>query len=259
MTTNPNSPSPGPPPLVFTVALLVVGLFGAGGSFAWQECRIYFSWDAITALGTVGLAVIAGLALRYAKQQIADFRAESRVQHLNDLERQFRTEPLASSRKNLANSRLLGGKRLDPSDPPAELRDLLNFFEHVGWLLHNQVLNFEDVYVEFHFWILHIFADARELIEKENKESPIYYKYLKEMQRRLTERREQDGPVKIAIKEFYQEEARLSGSSPIPRGFRVLPESQTQGVSRFGWEEQDQFPMGGAAPSAKSTRRPDRT
>jgi hypothetical protein len=48
-------------------------------------------------------------------------------------------------------------------------------------------LNLEDVSVEFHYWILHVWADARKLIKSEQAENAIYYEFLEKMVNRLLE------------------------------------------------------------------------
>lgn len=54
----------------------------------------------------------------------------------------------------------------------------MNFFEHMGYLLEGKYLNIEDVSVEFHYWILHVWGDAKRLIKNEQAENAIYYEFL---------------------------------------------------------------------------------
>jgi hypothetical protein len=149
-----------------------------------------FSWDAVTAIATCALVALGVGTLIYAGVQINDFRKEARVKHLIDLVAQFETEPYASIRRRLGAART-DGTRLRPLDveyPPSELYDVMNFFEHVGFLLDGNYLGLEGVSVEFHYWILHVWADARELIKKEQAEDdPIYYEFFAKMVNRLLE------------------------------------------------------------------------
>ena len=146
-----------------------------------------WNWDAATAIGTLALAVIAGVALWFAWKQITDFRKESRIKHLIDLVSEFEREPLASYRKNLGAKRTPGGQLvpLDLNNPPPEMHDVLNFFEHVGYLLDGGYLGLEDVSVEFFYWISHLWVDGHGLIKKEQSESVTYYEYLEKMEHRL--------------------------------------------------------------------------
>ena len=58
---------------------------------------------------------------------------------------------------------------------------MLNFFEHVGFLLDGNYLSLEGVFIEFHYWILHVWADAEKLIKSEQAESAQYYEFLERM------------------------------------------------------------------------------
>jgi len=174
------------------------------------------SWDAVMAIATCTLV--------YAGIQIRDFRKEARVKHLIDLVTQFETEPYASTRRRLGSART-DGTSLKPSElehPPPELYDVMNFFEHVGFLLDGNYLDLEGVSVEFHYWILHIWADARELIKKEQADDRIYYEFFEKMVNRLLEydrprTGKLDLPSTADIEEFYLDEARNPVGSPLRR------------------------------------------
>ena len=102
----------------------------------------------------------------------------------------------------------------------------MNFFEHMGYLLEGKYLELEDISVEFHYWIFHIWADARDVIKSEQLEEPIYYEYFERMVGRLSDReRKRMGkfelPCKTEIEDFYAEEAHLPGGSPLPRQRRL--------------------------------------
>jgi hypothetical protein len=183
------------------------------------QCSI--NWEAWTAIGTVSLAVIAGVSALYAKQQLNDFRRESRIAHLISLVDQFEREPMAGTRRMLGAKRAPGGVLvpLDLNNPPPELHDVMNFFEHMGYL------NIEDVSVEFHYWILHVWADARKLIKSEQAENAIYYEFFEKMVNRLLEYdRPRTGalqlPTDTEIEDIYAEESHLPIGSPIPRAKR---------------------------------------
>jgi len=196
------------------------------------------NWDEVTALATVAL-FLAGIAtLLYARNQLNDFRREARVKHLIDLVDQFEREPMATYRRKLGAERVPSGKlqKLDLENTPPGLHDVMNFFEHVGYLLDGKYLDLEGVSVEFHYWILHIWTDARDVIRREQSDDPIYYEYLDKMARRLLDYdRPRTGKLRLPteedIEDFYLEEANLPTGSPIPRQRRKRRERQGLGFS----------------------------
>ena len=82
-------------------------LIESGSVLTHLHCLI--NWEAWTAIGTVSLAVIAGVTALYAKQQLNDFRRESRIAHLISLVDQFEREPMAGTRRALGSKRAPGG------------------------------------------------------------------------------------------------------------------------------------------------------
>lgn len=184
----------------------------------------YVGWEGLTAIATVVLTLIGGLAAAYAKRQLDDFRKESRVKHLIELVEQFEREPLASQRQRLGKQRTSDGKLkpLDVDAPPYELHDVMNFFEHMGYLLDGNYLDLQGVSTEFHYWIFRVWADAKEIVKVEQLETSVYYEYFKKMVGRLVEiEKQRFGKFKLPsqedIADFYLEEAHLPAGSPIPR------------------------------------------
>jgi hypothetical protein len=194
-----------------------------------MSCVLHFvackvGWDGLTALSTAALMAIAIVAALYTRDQIKDFRKEAKIKHLIDLVDQFERDPWATQRRQLGRLRVHDGK-LNPltlDDPPDELHDILNFFEHMGYLLDGGYLDIVGVSVEFHFWIFHVWADAASLVEYEQAESPVYYEYVTKMVSRLVEleRKRLPGfkfPTTADVVDFYEGEAHLSTHGPIPR------------------------------------------
>jgi hypothetical protein len=184
----------------------------------------FVGWDGLTAIATVALALIGGFAAAYAKGQLQDFRKESRIKHLIELVDQFERDPLASHRRKLGEQRIGNGKLkvLDLNDPPYELHDILNFFEHMGYLLEGDYIDLHGVSIEFHYWIFHVWADAKPLVSYERAETPVYYKHLERMVERLVEVDKQrfgkfEFPSQEDLTDFYMEEARSRAGIPIPR------------------------------------------
>jgi hypothetical protein len=192
------------------------------------ELACLIGWDGATAIGTMVLALLGIMTVAYAKRQLEDFREESRIKHLIDLVDQFEREPLATYRRSLGATRAPGGKlqTLDLNNPPPELYDVMNFFEHMGYLLDGKYLDLEGVFVEFHYWILHVWTDARELIKNEQSEDPVYYQHFEKMERYMEEYERKgkgkfDLPSATDIEDFYAQEAHLAIGSPIPRQRRL--------------------------------------
>jgi hypothetical protein len=168
--------------------------------------------------------VIAFFSARYAKRQLDDFRRESRIAHLIALVDQFEREPMAGTRRTLGAKRAPNGVLLplDLNNPPPELHDVMNFFEHMGYLLEGGYLNIEDVSVEFHYWVLHVWSDAKKLIKSEQADNAIYYEFFEKMVNKLLQYdRPRTGalqlPTEPEIEDFYAEESHLPVGSPIPR------------------------------------------
>ncbi len=184
----------------------------------------WVGWDGVTALATFLLVVVGIVTVIYAGSQLEDFRRESRIKHMIDLVNQFESDPLARYRRELAQKRVSDGvlQPLDLENPPAEVYDIMNFFEHMGYLLDGNYLNLDDVAVEFHYWILRVWADVSELVKIEQSEDSIYYEFFEKMVRRLQEYdRPRTGklalPSRSDIEDFYSDEAHISPGSPMPR------------------------------------------
>jgi hypothetical protein len=191
----------------------------------WWLFRHWIGWDGLTALSTFLLVVVGIATVVYAGFQFHGVQRESKIKHMIDLVTQFETVPLAKYRRELAKKRLSSDgalQSLDLENPPAELYDIMNFFEHMGYLLDGNYLNLEDVSVEFHYWILNVWADAYELVKSEQAEDSIYYEHFGRMANRLLAYdRPRTGKLELPspsdIEDFYYAESHLSPGSPMPR------------------------------------------
>lgn len=126
----------------------------------------------LTALFTGIIAVTGMWALRFAKGQIREARAEAQVQHLLALDSEYRTEPTVTYRKACAQKRLAGVKE------PREETQLLEFFDGVALLANRGYLRDEDVYDRFAWDIFSLYTDDQENIEQERKYDPTNYSNL---------------------------------------------------------------------------------
>ena len=193
------------------------------GHFSNYVCRI--DWNMVTALSSVALAGIALATLVLASTQLKEFLRDARIKRLIDLVSEFERPPYADYRRELASSRVDDQQRLrqlDSVSPPFELYEILNFFEHIGYLWARDYLRSDGLFYEFHYWIFHIYADALTVVKHEQEQSPIYYKYLARLHKRLVQFQTDKGqpfrsPTTEEIISFYQQESRLLAGSQLPR------------------------------------------
>ncbi len=92
---------------------------------------------------------------------------------------QFEQPPVIDAWKSLARKRIdqkqQNLRSLDPDDPPDEMYDVLNFFEYVGLLAKRGYLDTTDVWDQFGYSMFHFYADARPVIDKEQKDNKVMF------------------------------------------------------------------------------------
>lgn len=118
-------------------------------------------------------------AIYFAYRQIENERAYRRIENLEEQMDRFDSDPIAKYRKELATQRLDAGKsklrKLDVEDPPDCAYEILNFFEHIGFLVEHGHLNAYDVWHTFEYWATAYFYDFRGVIELEQRDDPSFY------------------------------------------------------------------------------------
>jgi hypothetical protein len=176
----------------------------------------------LTAFFTGIIAATGAMALTYAHWQLREAHEEAQIQHLLAFDQQYRQEPMISYRKACATKRLAGVE-----DPPEEDR-LLDFFETIGLLVNHGYLNDTDVWETFGIEIMPLYADARDMIEQDQKEDPsVYTNFVSLAQRMESIENEHHGalvkPSKQDIKEFWQDETTITLDQPAPRHPRAAP------------------------------------
>lgn len=169
-----------------------------------------------TAVSTGILTVTAIVALWVADSQLKENRAEAQVQHLLALTQQFEQEPMATYRRGLAE------KRLKNEQDPDELYAVLDFFETVGLLVNRGYLNESDVWDTFGYWVFSLNADARDIIEQQQREDPPSYADFSSLVERLQRIEAQRHgtaarPSKEEVVEFYRGELSVGVGGPIKR------------------------------------------
>lgn len=112
--------------------------------------------------------VFTGLAaVVFAWIQIAVQRAQTRIGNLESLTQWFEGDRIRRVRQGLAASRLTASgklRRLDLDDVPDAADELLDFFEHVAFLVRRGHLKAFDVWHTFGPWVAAIHADFREYV-----------------------------------------------------------------------------------------------
>lgn len=127
---------------------------------------------AVYALFTLGLIGTGIWGIRLTVKQLEQSRELAKIGHLEDQIKQFESPEFKAIRKGLAEKRIERGrlKPLDIDDAPTELDEILDFFEHIGLLYKMKYLDLYPIWHTFGYWMLTIYADAREYIEQERKD-----------------------------------------------------------------------------------------
>ena len=181
--------------------------------------------DWVTAYATVGLVVTGVVAIVFAWVQIRNERGYRRIENLENLIRQFESEPLAGQRKALASDRLTKQREslleLDPEDPPNAAYDVLNFFEHIAFLVRKKHLAEYDVWHTFHYWASAVYYDLRTVIECEQIDDKTTFRDFLWLWPRLERIQKEQGGcdnawVQDELVTFYKSECD-GASQPIPR------------------------------------------
>ncbi len=170
--------------------------------------------------GVLALAAIAGFFL--ARSQLREFHTEAQIQHLLSLEQKFEQEPMLAYRRGLAQ------KRLENQEEPDELYPLLDFFETVGLLVRRGYLDESDVWNTFSFSVFNLNADARNIIEQQQREDPTTYAEFTALVERLQRIEAKNHgtsarPSKEEIADYYRQEMLAGTSAPSHRRPRKGP------------------------------------
>ena len=176
--------------------------------------------ETATAVFTGLLALTGIAAFVVAVRQLSQVQQQARIQHLLQLDRDFRSAPLTEYRSALAKKKLKG------EEDPDELYRVLDFFEGIGLLVRRGYLEASDVWELFSDYVLTIYADAKGTMEDEQKSDPAYFYNLTslvaEMQRiEIANTGRPDAPSQDDIRVFWEDEAGLlPGTTPPSRGRR---------------------------------------
>lgn len=194
-----------------------------------------------TAVGAVGalLAILVAVFLAdgqikegraSAEAQLKEVRDEAKVQHLVDEVVRFDQAPLALSRVALAKQRVDEEHQvvrpLDAENPPAEMWDVLNACNRVGFLTRRGYLDTEDVFNELGYWLLNFYADAEPAVLADRKEYPNSENectWLIEQIKPLEIKYDAGRNLRLSKQDlywFYEEELHTQVGKPLPRSAR---------------------------------------
>lgn len=191
------------------------------------------NWNAFTAIATgvyalftLALIVTAICGIRITVKQLTQTREQNKIGHLENHLRQFDSPEFRGIRKSLAHARIdKTTKKLKPLDidnPPLELDEVLNFFEHMALLYTMKYLDLYPIWHTFGYWIFPLYADSREYIEQERKDDKSTFEdfcQLVEDLRKLERERggDWDAPSPDDKFDFYEGESRYPPKPPRKR------------------------------------------
>jgi hypothetical protein len=187
--------------------------------------------ERITAWASAAVAALALLALLFSilqtrwqlsalreetAKQLNELRDEEKIKHLVEESARFDSESLLKARRSLAVKRIDTAhetlRHLDVDNPPPEMWDILNFCDHVGLLTRRGYLDVRDVWSELGYWFFNVYADARPVIDADEKTSPASMKecsWLIEAMRPIEAKEDagvEDHPSQDEIYAFYDSE-----------------------------------------------------
>jgi hypothetical protein len=140
---------------------------------------LYIDWGAVTAVSTAALVLTGVGAIFFVYRQIENERVYRRIENLEEQLRRFDTNPLAEHRKKLAEARLDSShtklRNLDAEYPPTNSYEILNFFEHIAFLVDKGHLDMYDVWHSFDYWATAYYFDLRSVIEVEQRDDASSY------------------------------------------------------------------------------------
>jgi len=182
----------------------------------------------VTAVSTATLAGTAIAALAFTIVQLRNQRELARIDNLEHQMDYFDGPDFLKQRQALAKQRLGQGKlrTLKDDDPPTELYRVLDFFEHIGFLVRKHHLHAYDVWHSFGGWAVPTFYDARRVIEYEQSDDPTFYDDFVWLMRKLEEiERKRTGKFEIPCDDeiygYYEDE--LGGKIRASRAKKRVP------------------------------------
>jgi hypothetical protein len=147
-------------------------------------------WDAVNAKSARASAWIAFVSavislvllylgirtLKYTADQIRDVREQAQTEHLIKKTEEFNSPEFRATRKALATKRLNRLQdtliKMTPDSAPDEMFDALSFCNDLGILMKHGQISAYDVWADFSFWLIPVYADAASVIQADQKDAP---------------------------------------------------------------------------------------
>jgi len=152
------------------------------------------NWLAVEALGNVGLVLTGAGAISYAGLQLRHERAYRQVANLEKQLGFFLSTGFVEARRRLAEARLdeagldeTGLKAWTVDEPPVNVFEVLDFYEHLSLLVKKGHLDLYDVWHTFYEWAQPVYVDMQPLIESEESAYYDHYNDLQRMMRQMDE------------------------------------------------------------------------
>jgi len=137
------------------------------------------TWGLVAA--TILLVLTALLTIAFTWIQLSIQRRQTRIDNLEKQIDRFESEVFQRTRRSLATKRLDKNDELvilDIKDIPIELQEILDFFEHLAFLVRRGHLGTYDVWHTFATWIGPVYWDSREYIAIEQLDDKTVYEDL---------------------------------------------------------------------------------
>ncbi len=170
-------------------------------------------WDAVAALATIGLLVLAVLTVLTAFLQLDEIRSSGKLGNLERELDRFDSKLMRMNRKALAEKRLQEDgtlRALDEADAPSELYEVLNFFEHLAFMVRRGYLDLYPTWHSFVHWASAYYCDAQRVIEYEQGDDVTYFPDFVWLVGQMgKENVRQGGKPSTDIEQFYAEERAL--------------------------------------------------
>ncbi len=150
-------------------------------------------WVAVQAIGTSMLVVTSIGAISYAGLQLLHERQYRSVENLEKQLSFFLSENFVAARRRLAQARLEMGAAepglvaWDVEQPPVQVFEVLDFYEHLALLVKKGHLELYDVWHTFYEWAQPVYVDMQALIESPDSMYSDHYEDLRGMMRRMDE------------------------------------------------------------------------
>jgi hypothetical protein len=150
-------------------------------------------WNAVQAIATVMLVTTSVGAIAYAGLQLKHERDYRSVANLEKQLGFFLSDSFVGARRRLAQARLdllspeIKLRTWEVEQPPVEVFEVLDFYEHLALLVKKGHLELYDVWHTFYEWAQPVYVDMQELIESPDSMYADHYDDLQAMMRRMDE------------------------------------------------------------------------